>query len=104
MDAIQAGTLSEVGNIVLNSVMGGVSNSLKMDLTYSVPNYREDDFSALMQAHARSGATVILYIKARFSIKEFEIVGDIIIFLEVGSFDRLLEAVHKYAQAMETSS
>ena len=57
-----------------------------------------------MQAHAGSDTSVVLLIKARFSIEAFEIVGDIIIFLEVGSFDRLLQAVHDYEQALEMSS
>jgi len=101
MDAIQAGTLSEIGNIVLNSVMGSISNALIVDLTYVVPNYLAGDVNILMDTHACSDTAVILFARTRFNIEELEIVGDIIIFLEVGSFDKLLDAIRKYEQKME---
>jgi len=44
-DAIHAGALSEVGCIVLHSVMKGFSTMLAKDLTYSLPYYLEGDHS-----------------------------------------------------------
>jgi chemotaxis protein CheC len=41
LDEIRSGTLCEIGNIVLNGLMGSISNVLKMNLKYSVPTYLE---------------------------------------------------------------
>ena len=51
MDSIRAGTLSEVGNIVLNAVMGTISNLLGFKLRYSVPSYTEGNFNSLLPLH-----------------------------------------------------
>ena len=42
MDALRAGTLTEIGNIVLNGVIGSIANLLKLTFDYSVPIYLED--------------------------------------------------------------
>ena len=96
IDSIRAGALSEVGNIVLNAVMGTISNLLNLTLTYSVPNYIEGKIKDLMLANKISCDTIILLAKTQFCIKNLEIEGDILLFLEVGSFDRLLASLDKF--------
>lgn len=92
-DPMQACALSEVGNIVLNSVMGSISNLLNLSLSYSVPNYVEGDIKKLLVANKIRFDTVILLAKTRFKIESLEVEGDILLFLEVGSFDKLLTMV-----------
>ena len=42
LDAVKMGTLSEIGNIVINSVMVSISNVLKQHMNYALPIYLED--------------------------------------------------------------
>ncbi|MDY6964444.1 MAG: chemotaxis protein CheC [Halobacteriota archaeon] len=92
LDSIRAGTLNEVGNIVLNTVVGSISNILKFNLKYSVPSYVEGDSTNLLPPEIGSD-TVILLARTRFLIEELKIEGDVALFFELSSFDMLLEAV-----------
>ncbi len=93
LDSILAGTLSEIGNIVLNSVMGSISNLLQLSLSYSVPNYIEGNVNSLFNMDKIAPKADILLARTRFIIEEFNVEGDIVIFFEVGSFDKLLASL-----------
>lgn len=93
IDTVSAATLNEVGNIVINGVMGSISNVLKTRIEYSVPNYAEDTVLDLLRPGDSDTNSTVLLAKTRFVIEEFEIEGDIILLFEVGSFDILLRAI-----------
>ena len=93
MDSISAGTLAEVGNIVLNAVMGTISNLLGFKLRYSVPSYTEGDYNSLLPVHPSMPDTTVVVVQTRFAVEKFEVEGSIIVFFEVGSFDKLFEAL-----------
>lgn len=95
-DSIRVGTLTEIGNIVINSVMGAISNMLNMHLNYIVPNYFEGKIESLLDDNAPRIETPILLAQTRFAIQKLEVIGDIAVFLEVGSFESLLEAVDSF--------
>jgi chemotaxis protein CheC len=94
MDSIRMGTLTEIGNILINCVMGSISNAFGKQLNYSVPSYIEDSILNMLQQNNEDArnATIILA-RTHFIIEEHFINGDIILFFEVGSFDTLLECV-----------
>ncbi len=96
VDSIRAGTLTEIGNVVLNAVMGTISNILDLSLNYSVPNYMEGDVKKLMVANKINFDTVIMLARTRFLIEELEIEGDILLFLEVESFGKLLKKIDAF--------
>jgi len=96
LDTIQAGTLTEVGNIVLNSVMGTMGNLLKIELHYSVPAFGEGDLETLFSIRWVNEKPFIQLAKVRFNIEELDIKGDIILMFEIGSFDFLLEKLDIY--------
>ena len=75
--------LTEIGNIVLNGIMGTMSNAMTRTLEYSVPSYIEDTIDNLLQAHALDEQSTILFAQAGFAIAELEITGDIILFFQV---------------------
>lgn len=94
MDAIRVGTLSEIGNIVVNSVMGSISNMLKIHFNYIVPYYQEGKLDEVILNRSESfSANNILLAQTHFSIDRLQVVGDIAIFLELGSFKYLLESI-----------
>ena len=95
LDSIRAGTLTEIGNIVLNAVVGSISNMLNLHLKYSVPNYMEGNTKNLFPKDIDPDS-VILLAKTRFKIEEFKIEGDIALFFELGGFDLLLNSIDKF--------
>ncbi len=94
LDAVKIGTLSEVGNIIINGVMGTISNVLKQHMNYGLPQYTEDKIDNLLSSDIQSNDAILLA-QTRFIIEELQIIGDIILIFEVRSFDALLVAIEQ---------
>lgn len=99
LDAVRTGTLSEIGNIVINGVMGSISNVLKQHIDYTLPIYLEDTIDNLLMA-ANSSDPTILIAQARFTIEQLEIIGDILLIFEVGTFDALVKMINANIDAI----
>ena len=97
LDSLKISTLTEVGNILINSVMGSISNLLEQPLRYSLPTYMEEDVKHLVSLKQFKEVPTVLLVQVRFYIKELQVQGDIILFFEVGSFDALLEAIAEFS-------
>jgi len=94
MDAIRIETLKEVGNIIINAVMGSIANVLSQHLSYSLPTYQELGISALAGSiHARVDDRLVIA-NAHFRIEDTPIDGNILLILELGSMDALLASIH----------
>jgi Chemotaxis protein CheC, inhibitor of MCP methylation len=93
LDAIKIGTLSEVGNIILNSVMASFANTLDTRLMYTIPAYVEGNISSILQLDAERDA-LVLSAKTRFTVESHRIEGEVILLFEIGSFDILNNAVN----------
>lgn len=94
LNAVRIGTLSEVGNIVINGVMGSISNVLKQHMNYTIPVYIEDIIENLLILDGGSNVAILLA-QTRFTIEKLQIIGDIILIFEFNSFDALLEAINQ---------
>lgn len=94
LDALRIETLNEVGNIVLNSVMGSIANILDHHLSYTLPRYQEIPVPLLARAvrPLDQGDCVILA-DTHFTIEDRDIDGSILLVLEVGSLESLREAI-----------
>ncbi|MFP4102501.1 chemotaxis protein CheC [Coleofasciculus sp.] len=93
LDAVRIGTLSEIGNILINSVIGSISNVLNQRLDYAIPSYIEDTVENLINVGDNQQDNTILLAQTQFFIEQLQIRGDIILVFEVGSFDVLLDAI-----------
>lgn len=93
LDGIKVEVLKEVGNILVSGVMGSISNVLKSSLTYSIPVYDESALKNLVGNYEKSADEYIIIGRADFTIRDLEISGNIIMILEVGSLEYLLECV-----------
>jgi chemotaxis protein CheC len=93
LDAIKIGTLSEVGNIILNAVMAAFGNFLETRLSYSIPAYVEGSMSSVLHLDMERDAPV-LSATTRFTVESYRIEGEIILLFEIGSFDVLKSAVN----------
>ncbi len=93
-NSLRSGAFLEVGNIVLNSVVGSFSNVLSMHLNYSVPNYLEGDLNGVMKSNMNRESTgEIILAKTRFLLKEQNIHGIFALFFEMKGFEHLLGAI-----------
>ncbi len=92
-ETLREETIVEVGNIVLNGVMGAIGNILKLPLTFTTPAFVEGKAEELMRLTGVESMTVVLVARAQFAIKKLELEGEIILFFEEGSFNALLEGL-----------
>ena len=93
MDAMRIETLKEVGNIIINAVLGSIANVLKQHLNYSLPEYQELSICFLARSlHTKVDDRVIIA-NAHFQIEETLIEGNILLVLEVGSMDTLIGSI-----------
>jgi chemotaxis protein CheC len=95
LDAVRAVTLTEVGNIVVNCVMGSITNMLSEQVMYSLPTYQEGSITALVSSDGKTIDEWVLLVQTRFSIEQLHIEGDIVLVLEVGSLDALFNGIDR---------
>ncbi|HBE20612.1 MAG TPA: chemotaxis protein CheC [Cyanobacteria bacterium UBA11149] len=93
LDDLKISTLSEVGNIVINGVMGSIGNVLNQPLDYDVPSYAEEEIEEMLPINQSDEDGTVLLVQARFTIEELLVQGDIVLFFELGSFQALLDAI-----------
>jgi chemotaxis protein CheC len=92
MDSLRIGTIQEVGNIVLNGVMGSIVNILRVNLDYYPPDYVESDISGLFASLAGEHCMALL-IKTHFILENGVAEGEVIIVFQVTAFDDLIKAM-----------
>ena len=93
LDALKISTLSEVGNMIINGVMGSIGNILDQPLDYEVPYYAEEEIEGLLLNEKSLDSGSVLLAPAHFNIEQLQIQGDILLFFDVGSFQMLLKAI-----------
>ncbi len=87
--------IKEVGNIILNSIVGGMGNILDINLQYTIPQVRlfnKDNFKSNVK-NIEYECALILYIS--FIIEHKEIEGAIIIDLTLNSLNELMRKIKK---------
>lgn len=85
--------LREVGNIVLNAVMGGLGNLMNIRLHYRIPEVevlRSDDIYRTLNVREK---TFLLVIHNTFTLKGTPVEGAIIVVLDLASITLLLESI-----------
>ncbi len=95
LDALRVGTLTEIGNIVINGVMGSMGNVLKQHLLYTTPTYLEGTMPELIYSSVDSEEAVFLTAQTRFNVKEKAIQGEIMLTFGIGSFDALVRIINE---------
>jgi len=93
LDGVMAGTLNEVGNIIVNSVIGTLGNILNKPFDFSIPNYLEGELSDLLKLGQGRGEMTVLLVQTHFLIRDLQVEGNIFLIFELGSFDALLHAI-----------
>lgn len=92
LDSLRSGTLCEVGNIVINGVMGSIANILHVRLSYGLPTFLDATAEQLFRPVPNADPVVVLA-HTRFAVENQDISGAVLLIFEVVSFDTLLAAV-----------
>lgn len=95
MDSLRIATLSEVGNIVINGVMGSLSNMMSLHLNYTLPSYTERRLNELLVPDSIDDEGPILIARTHFHIEELALQGVIYLLFTAGSFQLLLDHIDK---------
>jgi len=94
LDAMKVAILTEIGNIVLNGIMGSITNMLGSTINYSVPTYNEFPVTTIFQSSQQNDSTVFLWVKTRLTAMDCQISGDIFLVFDSNCFDTLLEGIN----------
>lgn len=95
LDPVRAGTLCEVGNMIINSLMGSMSNILNETVTYSLPEYMENKFEKILQEKPMEVENSVCIANTTLRIKELDAHGKLIIILKISSLERFLASIDK---------
>lgn len=99
INAVMAGTLNEIGNIVINAVMGSIANLLSNPILFSLPNYIEGKLIDLLKPADTNKGRMILLVKARFMVEVLKIDGNIFLIFELDSFGDLISAIDDFMKS-----
>lgn len=96
LDFDLSGILEEVGNIVLNGVLGSLSNLLATHLTYRVPQLSSDSsVPELVDRYSTGGQETekqVLLADARFEVASRRISGSLVLAFSLGSIEEILKS------------
>lgn len=94
-ETLKVKTLSEVGNIFFNGVMGSLSNVINGGITYMAPSYKENSIQRLLASSESNINAVALLGRIQFKIEQIQVKGDIILFFKIHPFATLLEDINQ---------
>jgi chemotaxis protein CheC len=92
-EADPVGDLQEIGNVLINSVIGALSNSFKQQLEYSVPMAVRHTVHDLVSGGLDSALDRVLVATTDFTIENLQLDGSITLLFQVGSVEKLMEAL-----------
>lgn len=98
-ESARIGVLTEVGNIVLNSIMGTISNYLKIRFDYQIPVFQNKLTRESLETLKNSRDTILLA-DTRFIAEEHSIQGDIALIFSMQSMQDLTTLMDDYLEKL----
>ena len=99
LTAVMSETLTEVGNILINCIIGSIGNILDRPFQYMLPEYLEGTLEELLRPPpSASGDHTILLVVTRFQTSQLHIEGHMYLLFELNRLDplvSLLEEPHR---------
>ncbi|NRA37792.1 MAG: chemotaxis protein CheC [Planctomycetes bacterium] len=92
LEAERESVLTEIGNVLINAIMGSLGNTLSSHLQYTLPVYVESgaDDLCLRWGEQTDGAMIV---KVKFEVSDAHISGQFLMMFEVGSLKNLHECI-----------
>jgi len=95
MDTLRVGTLQEVGNIVLNTVLGTLGDLWGEHIQFMPPEYFEEDVESIVCEY-KNQENRVLYIKTFFGVEQHELQGEIIFIFRIDTFQKILTKLEEF--------
>ena len=92
LNSLRVGTLTEIGNILINNIMGSIGNMLKKPLSFSIPQYGEDDIEHLLNGNLAENASMLL-VNTHFELDQKHVDGTILMLFEVETLNNLIKEI-----------
>lgn len=92
LDSVRSGTLCEVGNMIINSLMGSITNILKKEVEYSLPVFTEESMEVVLDLDSDEDKVVCIA-DTEMRIEKIEASGKLFVILKMGIMEQLLEAI-----------
>jgi chemotaxis protein CheC len=92
LDMLRVGALTEVGNIILNGVVGSLSNMLQQEINYTIPTYLESDIKHLV-AEETNGNSIIIMARTQLKMEQHQVEGHVILLFQVDILDALIQTL-----------
>lgn len=105
-DAARRNAMNEIGNIVLNAVIGSVANVLDIHFQFAPPQFAEstqNDAAIFGKEYGQESTTVIVA-QTRFVVEDKKIEAELVILLQLDSLDRLIELTDAYLSKLKGPS
>ncbi len=96
--------LTEIGNIVLNAMLGTFGNLLKTRIGFAVPRLHLDSLEGVLRSIIVNQEVELRYalvVHTVMQLRESEITGYAVMVLGVASLDKFLQAVDLWATSLE---
>lgn len=94
LDAVRSGVLTEVGNIVINAILGTMGNLLQTSLEFSLPEYRQIRIIEFMSPQSVDNQNgFIILAEASFEIETLRINSYLLLIFELTSIDLLMSMI-----------
>jgi chemotaxis protein CheC len=91
LDSLKMEVLNEVGNILINSVVGSLANVCHIRLNYSMPRYKEGTLDDILSSEEKFGKVVIVH--TAFSIMEHLIEGKMLLMFHLETMENLIRSL-----------
>lgn len=96
LDAIQSGTLAEIGNIVINALIGTIGNILGNRLEFELSEYQQDIiYNLLSDKSIKKDDSLILLSEVHFLIEKLDISGHILLTFDIDSLEALFVLINQ---------
>ena len=95
MDELKSGTLMEIGSVVINSMMGTVTDLLKVVLRYAVPAYAECDLDQIGDLCGDHKDRSLLLAEVSFIVDDLEVNGTIMFCFQTSLYKEMMQSVER---------
>jgi chemotaxis protein CheC len=90
-DATRTAVVSEVGNVVINSVVGTMSNALDLHLRFTVPEYSEGRADDILARVGRITHPRVILVETEFHVARLDIHGHMILYFSMPTLTKIQE-------------
>lgn len=89
LNSVKSSTLSEVGNIVINSVLGSLAKNTNNKFDYSLPIYKEGDIKSFLLLTDKKENMNVLMVRTQFVVSSLKVTGEMTLVFSADSMPNL---------------